>query len=374
MADYELWFADDLGNRLAYINDCQSFEYVKTLGDIGYGTFSFPQNSQIYDNQIPDRRILVYRRNTNGSLSLDFTWLLRRFSYNTTIQGQTNIHLAGFDLNSLLDRRIIAYYAASSESSKADFADDMMKEIVTENLLTNADYSGTPTTYNRDISSYGFSVERDLGIGPSIDKGFAWRNVLKVLQDIQATSKQLDNEVFFGFVPTSEKTAEFRTWLGNGDRTLATGVNPVVFSLAWGNLIEPRLTYDFTEENNLVYGGGRGNEDARTIATAYDEGRAVLSRLGHNEAFYNASISDDSNIVEDAANQQLGLQRPKNILIGTLLDTPLTPYGGLQGWQLGNKVTINYVGKQFNVIIRSISVRVNDNGKEIIRSRIEEVV
>lgn len=366
---YELWHADDLGSRLAYINDVISFEYVKVLGDIGFCALYVPKRGQIYDSTVPDRRIAIYRQPIDGHLSLDYIGLARQFEIITSAQGQYQLGINGSDLNELLQRRIAAYYAGEAETSVSGTADDLMKEAVRDQLIDNADYSGTPDPA-RDIDSYGFSVQADTSDGPTINKGFAWRNLLTVLQDMQADSKAQGTEVFFGIVPVTETTMEFRTWTAGRDRTVASGTNPIVFSLEWGNLANPRLVYDYSTEENYVYAGGKGEEVERIIQTASDTDRIDVSRLNRREGFAYSNGGTTATVLTDARDR-LERKRPSTRLYGDLLDTQLTPYGGIQGWQVGDKVTANYAGKQFDVTIRSVHVKVDATGKETIKAKIE---
>lgn len=87
LANYELWYCTDLGERLEIISDVQSFEYVKVFGDVGVGIFNIPRRGQIYDNLIPDRRIHIYRQPTKGTLGLELVCFARKFSVTTNIQG-----------------------------------------------------------------------------------------------------------------------------------------------------------------------------------------------------------------------------------------------------------------------------------------------
>lgn len=369
-AKFEIWYLDDVGNRLSPINDVGSFEYVKVLGGEGVGIIDIPKRGQVYDNNTPDRRIAFYRQ--NGRLSLDAVVLARRFETKTSQHGQNRRKMTGYDFNELLRRRIIAYYAAESETDMTDNADDMMKEIVRDNFIDNADYSGTPSPA-RDIDDYGFSVQSDSGAGPSLTKSFAWRNVLETLQDLQAASRTAGTETFFGIVPTSDTTMQFRTWTAGVDRTITTGTNPIVFSLEWGNLASPSLVYDYSTDENYIYAGGQGEDDARNVQTAGDADRYDVSRLGRREAFANAGhipFTDDDGVT-GVAQDRLTKSRNRITFTGTIYDTPLTPYGGIHGWNLGDKVTINYSDLQFDVIIRAVHVKVNERGHETVSARVE---
>lgn len=369
MSRYELWYLNDIGNRLSYISDVVSFEYARVLGDVGIGSFTFPYRRQLHTAATPDRRIAVYRQPLGGTLGLESVFMLRQFELSTSEQGQYQLIATGYDLNELLNRRIIAYYAGSAQANMTGTADDIMREIVRDNLVDNADYAGTPSPA-RDIDSYGFSVEANTSAGPTITKGFSWRNVLTVLQDLQADSRAQGTEVFWGVIPTSETTMQFRAWISGRDRTTTSGTNPIVFSLEWGNLASPRLVDDYGAEQNYIYAGGQGEESARIIQTASDTTRMNTSRLNRREGFAFSSGDTTAAVLTDARND-LERNRPTTRLYGDLLDTPLTPYGGLDGWNLGDRVTVNYGNRQFDVTIRGVYVSVSPDGNETIRSKIE---
>ena len=371
MATYRLWYGDDLGNRIAPIPDVQSFEYVSVLGGVGYATLSIPRRGQVYDDTVPDRRVHIYRQPTGGVSTLVFICLLRRFDITTTLEGRTSLSMDGGDLNELLSRRIAAEYSGEAETTMTNQADDMMKAIVTDHFIDNSDYSGTPSP-TRSISTHGYSVAADLSSGPTQSKSFAWRNVLTVLQEIQATSKAQGKEIFFGWIPTSETAAQFRTWSAGRDRTITSGTNPILFSPESGNMSEPRLSYDHTAEANYIYGGGRGRETERVIQTSTNQENAEVSRLNRREAFAYSGGELAAAVLADARDE-LQRSRPKTTLTATLHDTPVTPYGGLRGWDLADKVTASYGGIQFEPIIRNIHVRVRSDGREIVKSRIEDV-
>jgi hypothetical protein len=373
MATYELWYTTSLGERLAPITDVIAFQYVKVIGDVGFATLAFPRRGQVYEDVSPDRRIEIYRRPDGGVLALEIVIFLDRFIFSTDKRGQSHMKLSGGDPTGLLSRRIIAYYAGSAQAGMTDSADDMMKALVTDQLIDNADYSGTPDP-TRSIDAW-LDVESDVSAGSTLTKSFAWKNLLTSLKGIQASSKTQGTEVFFAVVPTENNNFEFRTYTGQPglDRTVGADSVPLVFSPEWGNLIKPELEYDYSVEANMIYAGGQGQEDDREVQTAIDTTRAGASAFARREKMYNASSADSAGAVTAAANDALARNRRKLTLSGELVSTPRTPYGGLNGWNLGDKVTVSYAGLQFDTIIRVVNVRVNERGKETVTSRIENV-
>lgn len=361
MARYELWYADVLGNKLAYINDIISFEYAKVLGDIGVGVFQFPRRGQVYDNDKVDRRIHVYRQPKGGVLKLDFTCYLRKFATNTTLQGQKWLEATGFDQNEILARRIVAEYAEAQETvADNEYIDDLMKRIYHQNF-------GDSALSHREIDDYGFTKAADSSLGPQVTRAFAWRNVLAVLQDLQADSKAAGNEVFFGLVGVSETAMQFRTWINQPGANL-TG--DVIFSLENGNLSNPRLTHDYSEEANYIYAGGQGQQSARIVEEVSDADRIARSPLNLREKFRHSQHGTIARVTGDGY-AELELSRPRITFSADIHDAPHSRYG--KDWKVGDRVTVAYAGYQFDTLIRAIKVRVDPNGKESIGTRVEYV-
>ena len=176
-------------------------------------------------------------------------------------------------------------------------------------------------------------------------------------------------------VPTSETTMEFRTYANQpgSDRTLSTsGSNPVVFSLERGNLLNPVLTYDYQDEANYIYAGGKGQQDQRNVQEVEDADSIGLSQFARKEKFVSAisgvlDNSDDQVLAR--AKDGLAKHRARVNLTATIASTPSSEYG--LDWFHGDKVTVDYAGFQFDTIIRAVSVSVNGNGKETVQGRVE---
>lgn len=361
-ATYELWYADDLGNRLAYMNDVISFEYAKVIGDIGVAIIQVSNRNSPYRVNLPDRRVHIYRQPVGGSLKLDFTCYLRKFNTETTQAGQFWRSLTAFDSNEILRRRILwndgnADHVVEVTGVEADNA---MKDI----WLASFDDGFTDT---REITGKGFSAAADETLGPQLTKAFRWRNLLTVLQDLQADSKAQGTEVFFGMVPTGETATEFQTWINQPGRDLS---NDIIFSLERGNLSNPKLSYDHTEEVTQVYAGGQGLDTDRVVQTANDSDRYNLSRLNYIEKFRH-SQGDTSAVVLSDARDELERHRPRFTFSADISDTPRIRYG--RDWNIGDKVGVDYAGIQFSTIIRSVHVKVDPSGQETISSRVENI-
>jgi len=369
---YEVWLCDQYGRRLTFLDNIISLDIVKVANAVGYGSVTLPDNFHpIYSKYINiDSMIEFWRSPSQGSGRLESVFFIRDIVYEEDVKGNDLITLSGPDANDLLDRRIIAYYAGSSYSDKTDYADDMMKAIVRENL-------GSLNTFSdRDLTDLNFTVADDISAAPSITKGFAWRNVLKVLTDIAGASAENGTNLYFDVVPvivsSSQIGFQFRTTTNQPgqDRTYDSD-NPVIFSKDWGNLSMPMLRYDYNGEVNYVYGGGQGEGIDRLISEQTDLGRIGLSVWNRREKFADARNEATANGVANSAEEELNAGQPLIRFTGDLLDTPQARYG--VDWFFGDKVEINYRGIQIQGIAGTLRMKIDREGNEILTVKVEVI-
>lgn len=372
-ATYELWYTDDAGNPLELLDNVISFSYVPVVGDVGIGSFTLPYDAgRLYVLPRRDRRIHVWRRSEDGGRRL-YVYFIRRWEFQTDEAGQTTVLLTGVDQYDQLRRRVAAYRTGSAQALMTGYAGDIMKEIVRDNLGADAgtDYDGAAVT-GRDLSSLGIVVTGNLSDGPSITAEFGWKYVLDALQSIRSTSRSEGTEVYFLFYPNTPTSFVFETRTGQPgrDRT-GSGSSPLFFGVDFGNVRNPALAYDYLEEENHIYVGGGGQNDQQVIVEVSDSNGVNASIWNRREGYATSSLTDDTNAMASAGNARLAEKSPRITLVADLLDTQQTPYGGLDGWDLGDRVTITHLGIQFEAVITSVMVSIPAGGVEIITGRAE---
>lgn len=378
MTTYKVEYCDENGARLHDVPFYTSLEYTKVVGDIGVCTLTasppkFSWLRRVFDlvtRNVPDKRLHIYR---DGRL--DFIGFLQVFSYRTEGDGLEKTELVGYSPEMLLARRVIAYYQETGEAVWNDNIETIMKGVVTDNLVDNADYSGTPDPTRSITTKAGFTVQADKGSGAVTEPDdISWRYLLEVLKELQATSKADGTEVFFTVVPTGPRSLQFQTHTGQPgvDRTYSgnpqSKVKPLLFSLKNGNLQEPELVYDYSDMATKVYAV---NGDGTAVATAQDDGKIAHSPLGLRERMISSRGTTEAE-VQASADDELARSRPRATLNARLLSTKQTQYG--KHWNCGDKVTVEYRGVTADVIIRSVNVRVDSDGQETITARIEDLV
>ena len=178
MAKHEFWLTDDKVVRISDSRDrtivkrALGFTASRVVNGIGNLVLELPPN---FDDSLlaPDRMIQYWRAPTGGRLSLWRVYLIRRWIFQTSKSSET-IFVYGLDANDLLRRRIVAAFASSAEASKTDYADDMMKEIVTESIADGVD--PTPDAGTRVWSD--LSIAGDVSLGPTITRSFPFDQLL----------------------------------------------------------------------------------------------------------------------------------------------------------------------------------------------------
>jgi len=360
--DYELWLADDRGNRKVLVDDVLSIVATKVDGDRGVITVNLKGN---FDRNMlnKDWQWHLWRGPSGGTLSLFNAYLIRKPTYQTTGSEQT-IEVKGYDGKDILRRRIVAYAAGTAYANKTAESDDMMKAIVEENL-------GATAGGDRDMSAL-FSIQADVSAGPILTKSFAWRNMLDVLQDLQEASRAEGTEVFFDVVPIPSPTTlswDFRTATGQPGADLTSGANQVVFDQYRGNMRDPSYSEDWTDERNYIYGLGQGEGDDREQEEVEDATSSTASFWARSEGYADARLEEEANGVREEARAMLENSRAKIFFSATPVDTEGTRFG--RDWNWGDKVIARYSGLEFQAIIRSVMITVRPGGGENITARLE---
>lgn len=347
---YHIRLADPYGTHLATISQFvddgygAALDYTLNVGQPGILTFAVPAS---FDSSLfmADGRIGVWR-SINGrppALDGEAIWLIRRFEETDDFTRITAIHA-----NHLLWRRIAAYAAGTSYTSKsAAAADNQIKTIVAENFgssISSADRDGAET--QADVNAY-LSIQTNLSLGASVAKAFARRRVGEVVQELCEASTTAGTYLSAEIVAPTETTLELRTYATQrGVDHRATSGQPVILSPQRGNIENVRRVTDHTDEATFIIAGGQGEGVNRLIATASDTARMGLSSFGRIERFVDMSNVSDATQLQDEADAALRAGRPRITLTGELVETPSTTRG--IHFDLGDVVTVEFRGKQYD--------------------------
>lgn len=367
MSRYELWLTDTRGASLALLDTALWLTYSRVAN--GYGTFSLGLPASFDDRLIKlDHMVQVWRAYDGGVLVLQRVYFIRWWEYRTVDTVDMFI-IGGPCTNYLLDGRIVAYAAASAQAAKSDYADDMIKEMVDENLVNDA---SSPDYGSRDLAR--LSVETDISGGESLDKGVARRNLLMAVQEIALASAEAGTALYVDIRPTIVQGTGFalmlvtRTGQPGRDRT----GNGVLFDQKRGNLVDPNLRQDHMSEINYVYTLGEGTEGSRNVQEVYDAARIAASPWNRREAAVQATYgrTTDSSI-QDEGRARLEQGRPAETFRANIMDVEDIRYGRDWGW--GDRVLAEYRGRSFECVIPTVAVYVRGDGRETIGATLEAV-
>lgn len=366
---YQVWLYNPYGTRIGILDNLTSLSFSRAIHSIGRFQINIPEDKINRSFAQPDNVIQIWRNSHDNKRRLEFAGFVTGITY-TSPKGKGEVILSGEDGLTLLKRRIVAYASGSSQAKKVDYIDDMMKEIVRENLGASA------TDSDRDLSSFGFSVNSDISAGPSESLSFPWKNVLNTLKKLSELSVEVGTPVFFDVVPgvaTGNTSWNFDTFINQigSDRTYVNG-RPTVFSQQFGNLEDPNLSYNYSDEISYVYAGGQGEGSDREIVERSDASREKRSPWARREDFVNYTNAENTASLQSAGDSVLQKRRPNIRFTGALKDTKQTRYG--VDWVYGDKVVISHRGITFSAWINAVSFSVDSQGQETIQARVEVYV
>ena len=360
---YEIWLTSDTGLRLAYLDATLGFTAAKTDQKVSWFSLNLPTSFDI--NLIaPDRMVQIWRAPLGGRLGLWQVYFIRKWTFSTSGSKEV-IQIEGPDIKDLLRRRIVAAYAGTAQASKTDYADDMMKEVVTQSIADGV--APVPTAGTRVWSN--LSVAGDVSLGPSITKAFPFDKLLTgsgqgVIAVLAKAAREAGTEIFFDIVPnvvsSNSITFQFQTKIDQPGQDVS---DRVVFSLDRGNLRDPSLIFDYSEEENYIYSAGQGEATDRNIQQVYDSARYGASIWNRCEGFADARNQTSDDGVREAGRATLEEGKPKISFSATLIDTEGTRFG--RNWNYGDRVTTQYKNIQFSSIIRAVTISVSKDGEKI---------
>lgn len=359
MSSYEFWLTDDAGRRLFLLKDISFFSYTRTT--VGYPTIQLGLPYDVFTPRMaalfqPDWRIDAFRSPAeNIPMRREGSFFLRKpHIYDRTTDSIRMIEFFGRGPLDIL-RRMSVVSSTVANYKKTDHIDDMMKAIVREAFLT--------PTVRVVPSADEFSVDGDLGLGPSITHSFQGKVVLDVLKDLKDISltKNADDpanrKIYFDVVEGPGMAGgfgyTFRTYanLRGIDRTAA-----LVFSVENGNLKGPDYSENYLDEIT----------EAQVGTQVVQSSDMYLSRW--NRIVQYQASSQDSSVDTARANQMLQDGKVQKSFAATFLNTPGGPnqprslYG--VDWDLGDLLPVQYAGKNFSAEASIIYISVDEKGIE----------
>jgi hypothetical protein len=354
--EYFLELYDPFGKKIDELDQFWGLKYTRVVNDVGELNVVLPGTFNKFKLE-RDYRIGVQRRVGYAVPSLDTEtpWLIRGRKLSIDDSGRSIYTVKALSANHILTSRQVAYNAGTTYARKTDYADDMMKDIVRENMGSSA----VDTT--RSLENY-LTVQADLSDGPSISKEFSWQNVNDVLKEISDTTIQIGTPVFFDIVDGGSGVLKFRTYRDyrGSDRRISSQ-NPIIIGPDLGNGGSSSLSEEWSNEVSYAYSMATGVGDARLYGTASDDTVIGSSPFGRREFISDAGQYTSSTALVNEAKAALRSGRALRSFEVKIISSPNTIYG--VHWKWGDYVTGQIQGQSFDCRVQAVSVSV-DAGKE----------
>lgn len=360
---YQLAFRDTDGDLVTVLDLTGAMTMRYSLAVKAFGSFLLTLPSELAKPVMGmlDGVVQVIWTDTPGVNVVDGSYLLRYQGY--VGEGRTDIYtITGHTPEHLLWRRIFLSeddpLEANGFSTKSDPADTLIREVVYEqciNPATNSSRALTGLTAPAAAGTYDTAAFREES-SPT--------TVLALIKKI-ADARGVD---FWIEYDEDGPTFTFYTGTIGSDRRKSTHEpleQPYVyFSPNLGNLDEPELTIDRSEELNHVYVFGQGPAGSRLV---YDQQGEGVNDSPWNDIEFgvqakNTKTLDDWLTEADAA---LYAERAKltSFKFRPQRGTQFARYG--RDWFLGDRVTAAYQDQEVEMRIVGVTVDVTEDGEDI---------
>jgi hypothetical protein len=358
---YELVWYDHTGQRKGVIQAFNSLEYIKTQNTIGSLVVDIPRGLYQYEAfSVGD--IFEVWREKNGALELqnETAYFLQDWEFWADSDGAEYIRLIASDANWLLDTAIVAAFSGSEDAEMTGIPDDLMKAIVSKQLGSTAYAWRSKITEAPNLGAGG----------ASISKAFAYRNVLTVVQELAELATEAGVWLGFDVVRTAPGTFEFRTYTGQRgqDHGRASG-DPRLVGKQYGNLSEATFGTYHADERNWVQVAGRGEGESRVLVYRENIARRDASKWNRREYFKDSRDEDVTANLEADGDAALEEFKPKQLLTGTIHDTPGMQYG-IHYW-FGDVLSVEAFGYHVDCHVKAVRVRVDQDGGEQLDIKLE---
>lgn len=373
---YSCRIADALGTPLDEVSNFvdnpdgggAALDYALSAGGIGALLLTLPAGYPTSNLQL-DGRVGVWR-SINGrppTLDGDAIFLIRKWRYSNEATTITAYHA-----NSLLKRRIIAYFTGTSYTSKAAAAaGNQIKAFVSQNMgsgIVGADRIGVET--QADLSAL-LTLQANLGDGVSIAAQDAYANLYDLVKAISNASTQAGTYMVAEIIAPTERTLQLRTYAGQRgiDHRVSSG-QPVILSEDTGSLTNCVLEIDRSQEVTVAICAGVGPGTNRITATSVDTARMGESPFNRIEAFGDYTTISDAAVLQDKADALVRGGQPRIEFTADVVDTDALTRG--IDYDYGDLVTASFQGNQYDCRLDIIGVTVG-GGKQQSRARVRYV-
>lgn len=334
-----------------------SLRYRRALNAVGVLVAVLPYAAALEALFAWDNFIEVYRTSPlTELLILEETYLVRsrqRFR----ADNEERLVVGGVSLNQLLMRRIVDPAddpaATAGYSVKSGVADTVMRAYVREQA---ADLASTAR------KTPGLTVSNVAGVGLPVNKSARYVNLFTVINDLSqggGMDFQISRGTGAALVMDIERIGSVRT-VANYPGGSWVGINP-----NRGNLSDPSLAIDRTDEHNYVYALGQGQGAARQLVKVASAD-ATLTPFNRCEFVKDARNVEQTNVagLTSAAYEALADQK-------VVTEFEFQPTGVEAGsiyrknWDVGDSITAQWGDFQQDLRITGIEITLDDSGEDL---------
>ena len=354
MINYTVRLANNTGTVLGWLNDFESCRYV-IRGDGGVGAMELvisTAHSDWFNPANVDYRLTVWRSINNQQALLEGVTEFLTVGWKIT---NTKITVTALSLQSLLQRRIIAYYAGLADYSKftSKYAGNIMKVLVRTNCTSGfaANRDGVDTYVPMD----NLTVNGDANDGVQLSIGCSRNNLFDTITTIAQSSMQSGTWIV-GQITSNGSAWMFDTYpqyFGQDRRGQS------VLSLGNRNVEQVELTYDRTKEYTTAIAAGSGTEVARIIGTNFSA-EVTASPYNRKEIFYTNPQLTKQAEVDAAALTLTRSNRATFSFSAALIQSPQFVRG--VDYNVGDILTVEFNGTQYTTRLDVIDVSITGAG------------
>lgn len=362
----EVYLCDPFGIRFAMLDYVIEMSYARVINDVAPIYLKVPYTKYNWLNNRLDNIIEVYRGGRR-----DYVGFLRDWSYGVE-NGMRYCELMGLSPNYLLGGRQVDAYSGEAGADITDYADDMLKTIVYNEM-------GAGAGAGRDLTSVGggFTIEQDNSLAPSISKAFSHMNLLEVCKQIAAASEQAGTRLFFDIysltpsLTTGQLAFQFKTWINyRGNDRSQDSSSPIFIGTDWANLDNATLEYNYIDEVNSVCARGSGYGSTEETQIVDDDERIGKSiwNLREGTVITDAQPGETDHLLNDGR-AYLDEQKPKVKFSGDIVENPYFRYG--RDFGFGDLVTIAEWNQYIDATIDKVQVSIDGSGQQTITCKLE---
>jgi hypothetical protein len=290
-------------------------------------------------------------------------WLLeKRGPLSLSSNGTLLINCTFSDLMVLLARRVVAAESGSSQATKSAAAETVIKQFVTQQLLTDRTFGGVTVPGWQDF----ITMESDSGRGATEAASAAWADVLSACQAVAQASMVDGTYLAFDFEVLDTLAYQFCVYDGQRGVDRSPGsAKPLTVSANAGQILEHNYTEDYSAAGSALFATGQSVAGAQLNAYVVNPAIEYMGPFSHVERYGMGLSTGSAAKLTTHAKQQLRSDRPTIEVTATLAQSESFILG--RDFDFGDYLTIQAGNIELPGYLEVMVVTVNSTGQETIQ-------